>query len=138
MNPPFSLLTPVCHRLNRYGGHVLVVCPEWAVAYEAFLRLSRRRVMLPRVHGLYVQFEKYPMPAPRFDSWVFYIHVWPPELKSLLTPSEYLHPETGRAQISLRSRPRRGGAPHFFHAGWSRTRGRLNLRPCQVGTRRGY
>ena len=117
---------------------MLVVCPEWAAAYEDFLHLSRRKVMLPRVHGLHVQLGKYPMPAPRWDSWVFYIYVWPPGLRSLLTLPECRLSGVTRSVETVKEPPATGRGASLLSSGIEPNPNPRGL-PLPLGvTRRGF
>ena len=46
-NPPFSLLPTVLAKLEKEGGNVILLCPEWSPAAQTLLSLARARIVLP-------------------------------------------------------------------------------------------
>jgi hypothetical protein len=93
MNPPFRLMPEVVRHIQRHGGHVLVLSPEWAEGFHALRGMARAAHRLPK--GPMFRREGWDLlPPPSWDVLVFYIwhrphhvdFVLPGQAEALLVP----------------------------------------------------
>jgi hypothetical protein len=77
MNPPFSRMLEVFHKLRAQGGHVVLVCPDYLPVLKDLRNLSTKCMCLPEA-ALYLRYGTTPVPKPRWRSWILYICRRPP------------------------------------------------------------
>jgi hypothetical protein len=74
LNPPFGLLPEITHRIERSGGHLILIVPSWSSVNKALHRVCRRRFQFDVTTPIY---GPPGIASPKWLTFAYYIRFMP-------------------------------------------------------------